>query len=55
MRMTYLLYSDIRHSINKQGLRLREERRIRVFENRMLKRKVGTKRDENWRGEKVPL
>ena len=33
------------------SLRLREERRVRVFENRILRRIFGPKRDENgeWR------
>jgi hypothetical protein len=34
------------HGCETWSLTLREERRLRVFENRMLRRVFGTKRDE---------
>jgi hypothetical protein len=34
-------------------LTLREERRLMVFENRVLRRIFGPKRDENWGMEKT--
>jgi hypothetical protein len=47
-----IILSVVLYGCETWSLTLREECRLRVFENRMLKRKFGTKRDEvtgEWR------
>ena len=47
----YLMLPVVLYGCEAWSLRLREERRLRVFENRILRRIFGPKRDANveWR------
>ena len=47
-----IILPDVLYDCETWSLTLREERRLRVIENRILRRTFGPKRDENmeWRG-----